>query len=146
MQLIKSVSIASCVTPTAGAAGTSAITGSVLDLSQAEGALILVRFGAITSGAVTSIKFQHGDASDLSDAADVTGTSQTIADTDDEKIFYIDISKPTKRYGRLYVSRATQNAVVSSAVAVIYGERSQPVTQPSGVSGEAFASAVSGTA
>jgi len=146
MQLIKSSQLVSCVTPTAGAAGTSAISGSVIDFSGAEGALIIVRFGTITSTAVTSIKFQHGDASDLSDAADVASTSQTVADTDDEKIFYIDISKPTKRYGRLYVSRGTANAVVSSAVAVVYGERSQPTTQPSGVSGESFASAVSGTA
>lgn len=139
-------SIYSSVTPTAGAAGTSAISGSVIDTANAEGVVLLVRMGAIVSGAVTSIKAQHGDASNLSDAADIAGTNQTIADTDDDKIFAIEIKKPVKRYVRLYVSRATQNATVASAVALVYGLRSNPLTQPTGTSVEVFGSPASGTA
>ena len=144
-QLINNSKLVSCVTPTAGAAGTSAINGSVIDLADAEGVLIAVQTGAIVSGAVTSIKFQHGDASNLSDAADVEGTAQTIADTDDDKVFYINLNRLTKRYGRLVVSRATQNATVS-AVAVVYGVRNGPIAQGSGVSGESFTSPAAGTA
>ena len=44
-----------------------------------------------------------------------------IADDDDNKVFYLDIKRPQLRYGRLVVSRATQNATVS-AVAVLYGQ------------------------
>lgn len=144
-QLINHSKLVSCVTITAGAAGTSAINGSVIDFADAEGALIAVQTGAIVSGAVTSIKFQHGDQSNLGDAADVEGTSQAIADTDDDKVFYININRPSKRYGRLVVSRATQNATVS-AVAVVYGVRNAPTSQGSGVSGEAFTSPAAGTA
>lgn len=141
----KDIKIVPCVTITAGAAGTSAINGSVIDFADALGALIVVQTGAIVSGAATSIKFQHGDAANLSDAADVLGTAQTIADTDDDKVFFIDVKQPVKRYGRLVVSRATQNATVS-AVAYVYGNRSKPVTQATGVAGEEHLGAIAGTA
>lgn len=144
-QLIPNVSIVQCVTVAAGAAGTTAINGSVIDFASAEGALIVVQVGAITAGGVQSIKFQHGDAANLSDAADVAGTSQTIADDDDGEVFYIDIRRPVKRYGRLVISRATQ-ASAFSAVAILYGLRGCPVTQPAGVTGEKHVSPAAGTA
>lgn len=144
-QLIKNSKLLSCVTVAAGAAGSSAITGSTLDLANAEGVLIIAQTGPIVSGATTSIKFQHGDLSDMSDAADVEGTSQTIADDDDNEIFYLEIRKPVKRYGRLYVSRATQNATIAAA-ALVYGQRSAPITQATGVNGEVAVSPASGTA
>ena len=136
-QLITGLSISSA---------TPAINGSVIDTANAEGVLFLVRLGAITAGAATSIKVQHGAVSNLSDAADVAGTSQTIADTADDSIVYVDFKRPTKRYVRLVVSRATQNAVIASAEAILYGVRSQPVTQPAGTVGESFSDAVAGTA
>jgi hypothetical protein len=145
-QLIENSVILSCITPTAGVAGTSAINGSIIDLSSAAGALFLVRMGVITAGAATSIKIQHGAASDLSDAADVLGTSQTIADDDDGEIFYVDFSRPTKRYARLVVSRATQNAVVASAEVIVYGAAVAPTAQPAGTNGETHVAKQSGTA
>jgi hypothetical protein len=136
----------SAVTPTAGVAGTSAINSTVIDTSNAEGVLFLVRMGTITAGAVTSIKVQQGDASNLSDAADLAGTNQTIADTQDDQIFVVDVKKPIKRYIRLVVSRATQNAVVASAEALVYGLRSLPFSQPAGTNVEAFGTPAAGTA
>lgn len=146
LQLIKTAQVVSCVTPTNGAAGSAAIEGSVIDFAGYHGATIIVQMGAIVTGAATSIKFQHGDAANLSDAADVVGTSQTIADDDDGEIFVIDVSFPQKRYGRLYVSRATQNATVASAIAVVYGAAVQPTAQPSGVTVETHIGAAAGTA
>ena len=145
-KLSELVKISSAVTPTAGAAATTDIEGTALDMSGFDSVLILVRMGAITTNAVTSIKAQHGDISTLSDAADIAGTSQTIADSDDEKTFYIDLKNVTKPYVRLYVDRGTQNAVVSSAHYIQYNARSLPVSHGSNVSGESFVSAVSGTA
>lgn len=145
-QITSKIIIASAITPTAGAAGTSTINGSIVDLAACAGVLFLIRFGVITAGAVTSIKVQHGADSALSDAADVLGTSQTIADTDDGNIFYVDLSRPTKRYARIVVSRATQNAVVASAENITYGVFSEPTTQPSGTAGEVHVGKASGTA
>lgn len=145
-QITQNIIISSAVTPTAGAAAQTAINGSIVDLAGCAGVLFIVRMGAITSGAVTSIKVQHGDAAALGDAADVLGTSQTIADDDDGEIFYIDLSHPTKRYARIVVSRATQDAVVASAEAIVYGVPVAPTTQPTGTNGEVHVGKASGTA
>ena len=144
-QLIQSTKLVPCVTVAAGAAGSSAIEGSVIDFSGYNGALIIVQTGPIVTGAVTSIKFQHGDAAALGDAADVLGTSVTIADDDDNEVFYLDVSCVTKRYGRLYVSRGTQNATVA-ATALLYGSSVSPVTQAAGVTGETHVGKIAGTA
>jgi hypothetical protein len=143
-QQIKRSKIVPLITPTAGAAGTSAINGSVIDFQGYEGALIVIAVGAVVTGAVTSVKFQGGDTS--SPTTDIEGTNQVIADTDDDTIKYIDIRRPVNRYGRIVVSRATQNATIGSAVAILYGARSQPTAQPSGVVGEVFVSPAAGTA
>lgn len=149
MNISKNDKISVAITPTNGAAGTTDIEGVPLDMQGFEGVLMLVTMGAITAGAVTSIKAQQGATSDLSDAADLTGTSQTIADDDDDQTFYIDLYRPTERYVRLYVDRATQNAVVASALYIQYGEasaRKAPLTHGTGVSGELHVGPAEGTA
>jgi hypothetical protein len=147
MQMSKNCKISQGITVTAGAAGTSAINGATLDMAGWEGVLIIVTFGAIVTGAATSIKAQQGQASGMGDAADLLGSSQTIADTDDDKTFYIDIKSPRERYVRAVVSRATQNATVGSITYIQYGGRTAPVAaHGTSVSGEAFVGVAEGTA
>lgn len=146
MNLSKNVKISSAVTPTAGAAGTDDINGSTLDMAGYEGVLVVVRMGAITTNAVTSIKMQQDSDSAMGSAADLAGTSQTIADSDDGEIFYIDLYRPEERYVRLVVDRGTQNAVVASAEYIQYGPKAAPVTQPTGTNGETHVSPAEGTA
>lgn len=146
VNLSKAVKISSAITPTAGAANTTDIEGTTLDMAGFEGVLMAVRFGAITTGAVTSIKAQSGDVSNLSDVADLEDTAQTVADDDDGEIFYIDLFSPKERYVRLYVDRGTQNAVVASAEYFQYGASNAPVTQPTGTNGELHVSPQEGTA
>lgn len=143
--LSKKTKLSIAVTPTAGAAGTSDINGTTLDMAGFMGVLITVTMGAIVSGAVTSIKAQQGAASDMSDAADLEGSAQTIADTDDEKVFYIDVYRPTKRYVRLVVDRGTQNATLTATYQQ-YGPRKPPTTHGTNVSGETKYSPAEGTA
>lgn len=144
--LSEMVKISSAITPTAGAAGTTDIEGTTLDMQGFEGVLMMVRMGAITSGAVTSIKAQQDSASTMATAADLEGTSQTIADDDGDQTFYIDLYRPTERYVRLHVDRGTQNAVVASAEYIQYGPRKAVTTHGSNVSGEAHAGPDEGTA
>lgn len=146
MNFSKNHKIAVAVAPTDGAAGTTDISGATLDMQGYEGVLIAVTMGAITGGAVTSIKAQQGAAANMSDAADLAGTAQTIADTDDDKTFYIDLYRPTERYVRVFVDRGTQNAVVASATYIQYGARVVPVTHGANVSGELHISPAEGTA
>lgn len=145
MFLSKDVKATQAITIAEGAAGTSAINGATLDMSGFEEVSVFVQFGPIVSGAVTSIKWQEGDASDLSDAADVEGTSQTVADDDDNTVFRINVIKPRSRYGRVVVSRATQNATCS-AMYYQAGARTLPVTDGATVAGETHVSPAEGTA
>lgn len=144
MQLTKNDKISLVVTPTEGAAATSDINGASVDMQGFEGVTFICTMGAITSTAVTSIKAQQ--STDDSAFSDLEGTAQTIADDDDDKVFYIDVYKPQKRYVRPVIDRATANAVVASVVAVQYGARKAPVTHGPGVSGEAHVSPDEGTA
>src|ERR1043166_808539 len=119
--------IVQAITITAGAAGTSAINGTAIDTSGFDGCLFVVQFGAIVAGAATSIKVQEDTTSAFGAAADLAGSNQTIADTDDDKVFYVDIRRQPKQWLRIVVSRATQNATCS-AMAYLYRTRSRPVT------------------
>lgn len=122
----------------AQAAGTSDISnGTVIDMLGFDGALFMVSFGAITSGAVTSVKIQGSANSDGSSASDITGASVTVADTDDNKIASIDVVRPQYRYLVLYVDRGTQNAVIDSATCIQYDTRKKPVTHDTSVVGAA---------
>lgn len=145
MNLSKDNKISSAVTITAGAAASTAVNGSILDMEGFEGVLVKVQTGAIVSGAVTSIKMQQDSASAMGSAQDLLGTSVTIADTDDDKTFYIDLHKPTKRYVRVAISRATQNATVAATYEQ-YGAHKRPVTHGANVSGETHIAPAEGTA
>jgi hypothetical protein len=141
---VKDIRVIQATTVTAGAAGTSAVNGATVDLSGVEELLIIVPFGAIVSGAVTSIKFQEGDTT--SPTTDVAGTNITVADTEDDTTKVLRIIKPNKRYGRVVVSRATQNATVGAITYICTGLRTLEATDGATVSGETHISPVAGTA
>jgi len=129
------------------AAGTTDITpSSGIDMQGFEGCLFIVEMGTITSSAVTSIKVQQ--SADDSSYADLEGTSVTIADDDDNQIFYIDVIKPSDRYLKLIVDRGTANAVVDGITAIQYGARKAPTTHDSTTvgGGETHVSPDEGTA
>jgi len=132
------------------AAGTTDITPSAgIDMQNFEGCLFQVLFGAITAGAATSIKVQQSDDDGVADAySDLEGTSVTVADDDDNQIFWVDVYRPQKRYLKLIVDRGTQNAVLDGIVAMQYGPRKLPTTHDATTvgGGELHASPDEGTA
>lgn len=135
-------------TTTLGAAGTSAITSSALDMAGYDGVLFIIPVGTITAGAVTSIKLTDCTTTGGS-YNDVLGSNQAIADTDDDKCYYIDVQRPALQFLKVVVSRATQNAVIGGIFAIQYQKRSRPqagLSQGSNVAGEQFTSAIDGTA
>ncbi len=58
------------------------------------------------------------DNGSVDDWSDLEGSSVSVADTDDNKMVEIELAKPRKRYARVVVSRATQNAVVDGITAI----------------------------
>lgn len=116
------------------AAGTSSQNGSVIDMQGYEGVAFVAAFGTLTATQVTSLKAQEGDASNLSDAADLEGTSTgPLADGDSNKLLVLEVFKPLKRYIRPVVVRGTANAVIDGVIAIQWAGRVKPETQGSNV-------------
>lgn len=112
------------------AAGTSAQNSSVVDMSGWDGVTFIAALGTLTATQVTSLKGQQGQVSNLSDAADLSGTLVgPLADGDSNKCLVLDIYRPTERYVRPVVNRATANAVIDGVIAIQYRGRKTPVTQ-----------------
>lgn len=128
------------------ASGTADRSGATLDMKGYDGVLMVVKLAAVAAGAVTSIKAQQGAASNLSDAADLAGSAQTIADDDDNEVYYIDLYQPRERYVRLVVDKDGTNACAESAVYIQYNGRTAPTTHAAGVTGEGHVAPAEGTA
>lgn len=108
------------------AEGSADRDGAVFDTQGLEGVMMVVKFGDIAAGATTSIKAQQGEQSDLSDAADLAGTGQAVADDDDNQIFIIDLYRPRERYARLVVDKDGSNNTEEMAFYIGYGARKKP--------------------
>ena len=114
------------INATEGAAGTTDINGDAVDADGADLLLAVITFGAITAGAVTSVKWQEDDNAAMSSASDLLSTAITVADDDDDKIVLMSLIRPQNRWNRIVVDRATQNAVVASAVVFRIGLHEVP--------------------
>jgi hypothetical protein len=147
MQLSPQVKTTLC--KSAVAAGSTDITDATeLDMANFEGVRFIVGFGAITAGAVTSLGVTGKDTTGGTPGTDdLAGSKQTVADTDDDSVFIVDIFQPAQRYVRPFVKRATQNAVVNFIIAEQYGPRKLPATNDATVHGqELWVSPAVGTA
>lgn len=130
-----------------GSAGTSDLTSEAVDTQGYYAARFICGFGAITASAVTSTKLQQSTDDASSDAyADITGSAQTVADTDDNKVVISEIVLPKERYLKHIVDRGTANAVVDFLLVELI-PLAVPVTQHSTVLGsEIIVSPAEGTA
>lgn len=128
-------------------AGTTDLTSEVIDRAGFEGVRIIIGFGAITAGAVTSVKVQQCDTSGGS-YADLEGSSVTVADDDDSQIVVIDVHQSRERYLKTVIDRGTQNAVVDFEIVEFYCGRTIPPVQTdaSVVATEVHVSPAEGTA
>lgn len=125
MNLSKQVKITKALDYASGSADRS---GATLDMQGYEGVLMVVQFAAVATGAVVSIKAQQDTASGMGTAADLAGTSITVADDDDNQIFVLDVYRPQERYVRVVVDNDATNASAQSAVYYQYGATDLPVS------------------
>ncbi len=127
----------------ATAAGTSALQSTVVDMAEFDSVTFVAALGDVLDTCVLELVAQHGDQSDGSDAADVTGatTTFTAGATDaDDKLMAVEVQRPQKRYLRCKLLRATANAVVDGIVAIQANPAEAPTTHDSStVLGTAFA-------
>lgn len=130
------------------ASGTADRTGAIMDMQGYEGIVAIVKCAAVHDSATYSIKMQQDTDSAGGTMADLEGTGITIAGTDDNQVFMIEVHRPRERYVRLYVDKDTSNACAESAVYVLYGPKEMPVsnTVADAVTSEVHASPAEGTA
>lgn len=112
------------------AAGTGdTIQSDAVDMAGFEGVMFVVQFGTITATAVTTVKGQQSATAGLAGTeADLLGTAQSVADSDDGKATVLDIYRPGKRYVNCAVVRATANVVIDGILAIQYGAAVTPTT------------------
>ncbi|MDG3003242.1 hypothetical protein [Paludisphaera mucosa] len=109
------------------AAGATDANGKVIDTLGYESIAFAINIGTITSTAVTGLKIQSGALANGSDMADVAGSAVAIADTQSNKVAWsAEVHRPSKRYVRVVVTRATANAVVAGGVAILGRAGYQP--------------------
>lgn len=96
-------------------------TGVTLDMNGFNGVVILVRCGAIATGAVVAYKVQHGSLADMSDATDIPSLSLTLGDSDDNAMIMFELGAPTKRYVRIFVDKDGVNLAAEMVTYMQYG-------------------------
>lgn len=140
--------IIDAITTTNGADAQTAIAGVNVDMAGFDTLVAILEMGSITSGAVTSVKWQGAttDALLTSDPQDLEGSSLSITDAWDGKHVILELVKPIHRFNRIYVTRGTQNATVTKAIYLKLNPRSLPVTADATCSIEVSKSPAVGTA
>lgn len=113
----------------AAAAGQTAVDSACVDMANFDGVVFLGLLGAITTGAVVSMKAQACSDVGGSNPTDLAGTAVAIADDQDNKIARLEIYRPQQQFVRATISRATQNAVVDAIIAILFKGRVAPVVQ-----------------
>lgn len=104
------------------AAGTTTVTGSALDMSGFDGAVILAAFGTANAG--NYLKVAQAAESDRSDAADLEGSK--ITPSANNELVAQDIFRPTDRYLVPYAVRGA-STLVSPIIAIQYKGHVFPV-------------------
>jgi hypothetical protein len=136
------------ITFTEGAAGTGdTLAGAALDTSGFEHVCMILAVGTVAANATIAIKAEQSANSDMSDPDDITGSAIAISAgaSNSDKMHYLDILRPDKRYVRISVTRAIGNTTCIAWYEQ-YGARNKPVTQPATTSGERHKDPIAGTA
>ena len=146
LSLLKNNTYGRCLN--AVSAGTTDQTTPGVDTASAQTVLFGILFGAIVSTATISIKLQGSD--DNSTWSDLEATAFAVYDSEDNKLCLLECVKPAYRYIRAYIDLGTANTTIDGVFyELAYGQRTQPVSQPSTVThygNKSFVSPPAGTA
>lgn len=102
-------------------AGTTDLNGITADCQDYDCITGVVEMGTITASAVTTLKWQGSD--DDSTFVDLEDVEVSVAATDDNEYFVLELHHPLNRYNRVVIERATANAALRSAYYILGGPR-----------------------
>ncbi len=110
------------------AAGVTVITPTTaVDCLGFESCTFVALMGAIVAGAATSVEV-HQSAAASSGFTALKDSKVTVADDQDGKAVFVEVTRPQKRYLKLVVNRATQNATLDGIIALLSSPKIAPVT------------------
>ena len=108
----------------------SAIT---IDMKDAESVCFIAKMGAVVANAVCRIIPQESAATASTSMNDLTSpiSGTTLGTTSmSQKLIASDMYRPNDRYVSCKIDRGTANAEVDAVIAVVYGSKYPPITQP----------------
>lgn len=111
----------------ASAAAQTKIESDIVDMTGYGGIVFFTKLVSADSGAVIEMQIEGGDASNLSDKADIAATSVTPADDDDGEAFAVERNKPDVQYVRCIVTRTTADVALGEIWAILYDPQVSPV-------------------
>jgi len=126
----------------AAVAGTTTLTSDVIDMKGFDGVTFIAFLGDVLDTSVLTLQAQQGDQSDGSDATNLAGVLATFtadATSADNNMLVVEIARPTKRFVRVTLTRATANAAVDGIIAVQSNPAEAPVVQDASVLATKFA-------
>lgn len=126
--LLDQAKVLSAITGTAGAAGTTDVSGTIIDSAGFTNVLALVNVGPITSTGTCVLLLKGSTSSTFADGG--TTVAQVTADAVGDKSCALEYCNDagTYRYFRLIADRGTANSVVAANY-LLYGASAVPVTQ-----------------
>ena len=127
----------------AQASAGTAITTDPVDTDGFDGVMFFGSLATVNAG--NYAKARQGDASNMSDGADLAGTKIVPGNNGDS--FLIDLKRPTKRFVDCQVVRAGANTAVGDIYALLYGPpRKSPSHQGPTINAELHVSPEEGAA
>lgn len=125
------------------AADNETLTGATIDMQGYDSVIFIASIYQGEASAWT-LKAQQGAASDMSDAADLLGTGQSITPgVSTNALGSLEIHKPQERYVRtLLIAPNITTAAAASVIAIQFNAKEQPITN----TGELHVSPAEGTA
>lgn len=131
------------VVEAAAAAGQTALTSDVLDMSGFDGVIFIALTGDVTSGSVLSLVAKGNTANSVSSPTPITQATATYtaasASDSDSKVLMVDVYRPPLRYIFASLTRTTQDAVIGGIIAIQYTAAKKPTSQDASVIASTFA-------
>lgn len=107
-------------------------TSTAVDMANFNGVRFIVSLGVGSASSVGQIKATQADTAGGSPVAftDIAGSGGTVftPTTDDNKVWILDIYRPTRRYVKCVVIRGTGNTVIDGIIAEQYAPKVLPKT------------------
>lgn len=121
------------------ATGTTGFNSEVVDMAGANEVTFIAAFGTSYNSLTATLTAQTGDESDLSDAADLTGSIVSVTEGAtgtavlSNNCLVVNVPNPGHRYVRATVDLSGATGTVDGVFAVLSGFRNCPVDQDSTV-------------